>query len=148
MEAQTQDQGQPKPVPADLLKRAGQLPANVRLEQYNPMENIPTIAVGEEFLEGATVVGYYDETQVIASPKFKFSRTKNAEGVPTQKRHVLRIGSPTSAEKLGIWSTGELANTFDKLAKGDLISIKYLRKGENGAGNQQHFFEYSRPAAQ
>jgi len=147
MEAQTHGQTTAQPVPADLLKRASALPSNVRLEQYNPLENIPTIAVGEEFTEGMTVVGYFEETQVIASPKFKHSRVKNAEGVPTQKRHVLRIGSPTG-EKLAIWSTGELAMAFDKLAKGDLISVKYLRKGENSSGNQQHFFEYSRPAAQ
>jgi len=144
MEQQAQAHAQP--VPADLLKRAGTMPANVRLEQFNPLENIPTIAVGEEFEEGMTVAGYFEETQVIASPKFKHSKVKNAEGVPTQKRHVLRVGSPTG-EKLAIWSTGELGLAFDKLAKGEFISLKYLRKGENASGNQQHFFEYGRGAA-
>lgn len=134
-----------KGVSADLLKQAGQLPQGVAVEDYNPMENIPTVAVGEEFTAGMTLAGYFEETQIIASKNFKYSQEKNADGLPIQRRHVLRVGSP-SGERLGIWSTGELRNTFEKLQPGQFIAITYKGKGENAKGQQQHFFEYKRGA--
>lgn len=142
-EAQQQDRS----VPADLLRQAQAMPAGVTLEDYNPMENIPTLSVGADFSEGMTVTGFFEETQVIASPKFIHSKTKNADGVPTQLRHVLRIGSPTG-DRLGIWNCGELKFTFEKLTPGQLISITYKGKGENTKGQPQHFFEFKRPVAQ
>ena len=132
-------------VPADLLKQAATVPGDVQLEAYNPMEAIPTVAVGDDFKEGMTLAGYYEETQEIASPKFKFSQTRNEKGVPTQLRHVLRIGSPTG-QRLGIWTTGELRNTFEKLPVGSFIAITYKGKGLNANNQQQHFFEYKRQA--
>lgn len=132
-------------VPADLLKQASTIPRDVRVESYNPMENIPTLTVGGDFEEGATVAGYFEETQILASHKFKFSTTKNAEGVPTSLRHVLRVGSPTGP-RLGIWSCGELRMAFEKLTPGSFISITYKGKGENSKGQSQHFFELQRSA--
>lgn len=134
---------QERAVPADLLAKATQRPAGVQVEDFNPMENIPTLAVGDDFVEGMTVSGWFEETQIIASPKFVHSKTRNADGVPTQPRHVLRIGSPTG-DRLGIWNTGELKNTFEKLQPGSYIEITYKGKGKNSKGQDQHFFEYSR----
>lgn len=136
-------------VPADLLKRASALPPEVVVEQYNPMENIPTLAVGEELKAGMTLAGWYEETQLIESMKFRFAQRKGPNGKPAQLRHILRIGSPTG-ERLGIWSTGELANTFDKLQPGTFIAITYKGKGLNANNQEQHFFEYKRevPAVQ
>lgn len=132
-------------IPADLLAQALRMPTGVQLEDYNPLENIPTLAVGEDFKEGMTVTGYVEETQVIASQKFTFSKERNEKGVPTQLRHVLRIGSPTGP-RLGIWTTGELRVAFEKLSPGTLISILYKGKGMNGNNQQQHFFEMKRGA--
>lgn len=133
-------------VPADLLKQATSIPKDVgNLEAYNPMENIPTLTVGGDFAEGMTVAGYVEETQILASPKFKFSNTKNEKGVPTSLRHVLRVGSPTGP-RLGIWSCGELRVAFEKLTPGTFISITYKGKGENAKGQDQHFFELQRQA--
>lgn len=130
-------------VPADLLKKASTLPPGVTAEEYNPMENIPTVSVGDEFVAGQTICGWYEETQVIASPKFVYSKTRNPDGVPTQLRHVVRTGSPTG-DRLAIWSTGELKNTFDKLQPGSFIAITYKGKGLNSKGQNQHFFEFKR----
>ncbi|NJM09371.1 MAG: hypothetical protein HC883_00265 [Bdellovibrionaceae bacterium] len=126
-----------------LLKIAGQIPAGLQLEDYNPMEAIPTIAVGAEFAQGTTVAGFYEETQVVASPKFVHSKTRNEKGVPTQLLHVLRIGSP-AGERLGIWTTGELKAAFDRLPAGAFVAITYKGKGVNAKGQQQHFFEFKR----
>lgn len=136
-------------VPADLLKRAAVVPTEVRVEEFNPMENIPTLAVGEELKAGMTIAGWYEETQLIESLKFKFATRKGPNGKPAQLRHVLRIGSPTG-DRLGIWTTGELANTFDKLQPGTFIAITYKGLGVNSNNQQQHFFEYKRevPAVQ
>jgi hypothetical protein len=142
--------GSPAPqqgIPADLLKQASVLPTNLKVEEFNPMENIPTLAVGEEFKAGMTVAGWFEETQLIASPKFKFSQERNEKGVPVQRRHVLRIGSPTGP-RLGIWTTGELTNTFEKLQPLTFIAITYKGKGMNSNNQQQHFFEYKRELAQ
>jgi hypothetical protein len=141
MSANEQQEG----VPADLLKQASQMPKGVKLEEFNPFENIPTLIVGNDFTEGMTVAGYFDASEWVASAKFaKYSKTKNEEGTPTRLRHVLRIGSPTG-NRLGIWTTGELGKAFEKLVPGDLISITYKGKGENAKGDEQHFFEMKRP---
>lgn len=137
---------QNKGVPADLLKRAGAVPSGVTVEEFNPMDVIPTVAVGEEFAEGMTIAGWYEETQVIASKKFTYSKEVNEKGIPTQKRHVLRVGSPTG-DRLAIWTCGELRNTFEKLQPGQFIALTYKGKGVNANGQQQHFFEYKRGAA-
>lgn len=143
----TEQVAQDNAVSADLLQRAtASAPQGVALEEFNPMENIPTIAVGKEFKEGMTISGYYEESQLIESTKFKKARYTGPNGKPAQWRHVLRIGSPTG-DKLAIWTTGELKMTFDKLVQGAFIAITYKGKGENGSGNDQHFFEYKRAAA-
>ena len=130
-------------VPADLLKRAGQIPSNVKTEDWDPMETIPTLAVGKDFEEGMTVSGYFEETQILASPKFKYATEKNAAGVPIQRRHILRVGSPTG-ERLGIWNCGELRAIFEKLTAGTFVALTYKGKGTNAKGQDQHFFEVKR----
>ncbi len=132
-------------VSVDLLKRATAKPAGKRLEDYNPMENIPTISVGAEgeFEPGMTITGYYEGTEVLASPKFVHSKEVNDKGVPTQLRHILRIGSPTG-ERLGIWNCGELKVGFEKIQVGTLISLTYLKKGLNAKNQQQHFFKWQK----
>lgn len=143
MDNQQEQQG----VPADLLKQAGMLPSNLTVEEFNPMENIPTLAVGDDFKPGMTIAGWYEETQLIESNKFVHAREKGPTGKPAQRRHVLRVGSPTGT-RLGIWTTGELRNTFDKLTPGQFIAITYKEKGVNSNGQAQHFFTYKRGAAQ
>lgn len=133
-------------VSADLLKAASTMPKNEVVETFNPLEKIPTLTVGQDFAVGMTIAGWVDETQTLASHKFKFSQKRNAEGVPTSLRHVLRIGSPTG-EKLGIWSCGELKLAFEKLPAGTFIAITYKGKGENASGQEQHFFEFKRGAS-
>lgn len=140
MAKQTEKTEEAKGVPADLLKRASAVPAGVKTQEYNPMEAVPTLTVGKDFSAGMTIAGYFDENEVIASHKFKYSKTMNEEGVPTSTRHVIRVGSPTG-EKLAIWSCGELRLAFEKINRGDFISIKYLKKGLNSKGEDQHFFE-------
>lgn len=136
---------QERGVPADLLALATKAPTGKKLEVFNPLENIPTLAVGDDLKEGMTISGYFEETEVIASTKFTFSQTRNEHGVPTQLRHVLRIGSPTGA-KLGIWNCGELKVAFDKMGRGQFIALTYKGKGLNAKGQQQHFFDLQREA--
>lgn len=143
MNNQTAPAQKPQGIPADLLKAAAAVPAGVKTESFNPMEDVPTLAVGEDFEKGMTIGGYFEETQEIASTKFKFSQTKNEKGIPTQLRHVLRVGSPTG-KRIAIWSTGELRNTFSKLNPGDYIAVTYKGKGKNANDQDQHFFEYQR----
>lgn len=130
-------------VPADLLKKATAAPTGKKLETWNPMENIPTLAVGDDFKQGMTISGWFEETQLIASPKFTHSQEKNEAGVPVQRRHVLRIGSPTG-DRLGIWNCGELRVGFEKLTPGTFVAITYKGKGKNAKGQDQHFFEFQR----
>lgn len=131
-------------VPAELLKQATYVPQDLNLEAYNPMENIATLTVGDDFSEGMMIAGYFEETQILASPKFKFSNTRNEKGVPTSLRHIIRVGSPTGP-RLGIWSCGELRVAFEKLTPGTFITITYKGKGENSKGQEQHFFDLMRP---
>lgn len=136
---QTQQEG----IPADLLAQAMQMPAGVQVEDWNPMETIPTLRVGDDFKEGMTVAGFFEETQELASVKFTKSKTKNAAGVPTSFRHVLRIGSLTGP-RLAVWSGGELKVAFEKTTPGTFISLTYKGKGVNAKGNDQHFFDIKR----
>lgn len=133
-------------VPADLLKAAGTIPKNVATEAFDPMEQIPTIRVGKEWVAGQVIAGWFEELQELASHKFSKSQTTNAEGVPTSFRGVLRVGSP-AGERLAIWCTAELKNVFSKLNAGEFVAITYKGKGKNADNNDQHFFEYKRQAS-
>jgi hypothetical protein len=133
--------GAPKVDVAALLKKAGQAPAGVRMEEFNPLENIPTASVGEEIQPGMTITGYFKETQRIASNKFKFATEKDERGVPVQLLHVFRL---VSGDMLGIWNSGELKLLCSRLAPDELVSLTYKGKGINGNGQQQHFFEYKK----
>ena len=124
---------------ADLLKAASQAPAGVALQEYNPMESLPTLAVGEEITAGTVIVGKFVGTETIASRKFKFSQKKNAEGIPTQDRHILELAD---GRRLGVWTCGELGMVFGKIQPGSWIELKYNGKGMNSNNQQQHFFEY------
>jgi hypothetical protein len=146
--AEEQVQKEQAPVSADLLKQAALVPQGLVVEDYNPMEQIPTLAVGEdgEFKPGMTVAGYYEETQRISSPKFIHSKEVDEAGVKVQYRHVLRIGS-LQGERLGIWTTGELRTAFKKLTPGTFVVITYKNRGVNAKGQKQHFFEFKKGIA-
>lgn len=122
-----------------LLGAAGRVPTGLNTREVNPMESIPTAAVGKEILPGSVICGTYVRTETIASPKFTYAKTTNAAGVPTQERHILRL---QNGSLLGVWSTGELKAVFDKWPVGSMIILKYIKKGLNADNNQQHFFEY------
>src|SRR5690606_33040805 len=66
-----------KGVPADLLKRAAEMPKGVTTEAFDPMEKIPELRVGKNFSEGMKIMGYFDGTQILASHKFKYSQEKD-----------------------------------------------------------------------
>lgn len=131
---------------ADVLKAASQAPKGVELEKFDPLENIPTLTVGDDgdIKTGMTLTGRFVETSRISSPKFTMAREKDENGVPVQYLHVLEAADGT---RFGIWSTGELKAAFNKLQVGELISIKYNGKAQNAKGQPQHMFEYSRPKA-
>jgi hypothetical protein len=125
---------------ASLLAKAAQAPQGIETEEYNPMENIPTIAVGKQWAEKQTINGYFVETQRCTSAKFTNAKERDpATGLGVQFLHVFRLAS---GDKLGVWSTGELANVCEKLKANEFISITYKGKGTNAQGRQQHFFEY------
>jgi hypothetical protein len=129
---------------AAILGEVTQAPApgDLALATWNPMESIPTLSVGVEgdIKPGMTVTGYFVRNEVIASPKFTHSKVRNAQGVPTQVRHVLR--ATNSGKLFGIWTCGELKMAFEKLEVGEALSLKYIEKGVNSKGQAQHFFEY------
>ena len=129
--------------PADLLAKATALPGNIRLEAFDPMENIPTLGVGAGIEPGMTISGYFAGTEVVASPKFTYSQTRNEAGIPTQLRHRLRVGTPTGP-MIGIWNAGELKVGFEKLREGDFVSLTYKGKGKNAKGQDQHNFEWKK----
>lgn len=122
-----------------LLADAAKRPAGVNLREVNPMESIPTLAVGKDILPGSVINGVYVRTETIASPKFTYAKTQNAQGVPTQERHILRL---SNGKLMGLWSTGELGNVFEKWPVGSFISLTYKSKGKNAKGDDQHFFDY------
>ena len=109
-----------------LLAKAGTAPAGVKMEDFNPLENIPTASVGEEITAGMVITGYFVETQRIASHKFKFATEKNDQGVPVQLLHVFRL---VSGDMLGIWNSGELKLLCSRLTPNELISLTYKGKG-------------------
>lgn len=124
-----------------VLTAAAQVPANMTLRDFNPLEQFPCLAVGEEITPGTVINGIYEGTERIASHKFKSAERDPATGKPIQLLHKMRLND---GQVIGIWSTGELKMVFEKLSAGDFISLKYINKGVNSAGNSQHFFEYKR----
>jgi hypothetical protein len=126
-----------------LLKKASTTPQGVKVEEFNPTDRIPSVAVGEEFTPGMTIEGWYDETLPISSPKFRYGEESEKPGEKMKRLHVLRIGSPTG-ERLGIWSVANLRIAFEQLQPGTFISITYKGRGQNAKGQQEHFFEYKR----
>lgn len=132
--------------PADILKAAAQTPAGVQLETFDPLENIPTLSVGDDgdIKKGQVVTGYFQGTERISSHKFTMSNERDENGTPVQLLHVLQAVNGT---RFGIWSTGELRAAFGKMSVGELISIKYNGKAKNQKGQDQHMFEYLRPKA-
>lgn len=115
--------------------------ASAPLQEWNPLEDVPTLTVGEDLKAGMTINGYFVETQRISSPKFTYSQERDENGVTVAYRHVIRT---EDGHKLGIWSTGELRLAFERLVPNDFISLTYKGKGTNAKGQSQHFFEYRR----
>jgi len=131
---------------AEVLKSASQKPSGVQLEKFDPLENIPTLTVGDDgdITTGMVLTGRFVSSDRISSPKFNMSKERDENGVTVQYLHVLEA---LDGSRFGIWSTGELKAAFAKLQAGELISIKYNGKGKNAKGQDQHMFEYSRPKA-
>lgn len=129
---------------AELLAELKQAPEGVTLVDWNPMESIPTLSVGKEITPGTVLNCVFLRTEIMASVKFTHSKTRNAEGVPTQPRHVFK--STKTGKLFAIWNTGELKMVCDKLVEGDIISLTYVEKGMNTKGQAQHFFEYQKAA--
>lgn len=130
-----------------ILKTAAQVPSGAKLVEYNPLENIPTLSVGDEIQPGMTLNGHYDGTDRVCSVKFTHAQERDAQtGLPVQYLHKLRLLDGTV---IGIWRTGELKAVFDRMAVGEFISLTYKGKGTNAKGLAQHFFEYKKmdPAA-
>lgn len=126
----------------ELLNAASEAPRGADLEDYNPLESIPTLAVGKEIKAGQVINGYFEMTERIVSAKFKNSQERDpASGLPVQYRQIFRL---TNGQKLAIWTTGELSLVCEKLQPGELISITYKGKGVNAQGRDQHFFEYKK----
>lgn len=125
-----------------ILKTAAQVPTGAKLVEYNPLENIPTLAVGDEIKPGTTLNGHYEGTDRICSVKFTNAQERDSQtGLPVQYLHKLRLLDGTV---IGIWRTGELKAVFDRMAVGEFISLNYKGKGKNAKGQDQHFFEYKR----
>ena len=130
---------------AALLREAGQMPSGTAMEDFNPLEQIPTLAIGKDIVTGQKIVGRFVETQRLTSAKFIHSQeTDPTTGLKVQYLHVFEL---LNKKRIGIWSTGELYAVCEKLAAGELIAITYKGKGTNAKGQAQHFFEYQREAA-
>lgn len=136
----TQEQ-QPEVNVAALLAKAGEVPKGLRLEDFDPMEKVPTASFGEEIQPGMTISGNYVETQKIPSHKFTKSKEKNAAGVPLGTLHVFKL---VSGDKLGIWTTAEMRMLCEKLNPNEFVSITYKGKGTNDKGDSQHFLAIKR----
>lgn len=133
-----------KPTAEELVKRAGaaQAPQGMKLEEWNPLENIPTASIGKEIQAGAVLRGYFEGLERAVSAKFTNSQERDpATGLPVQYLFTMKL---VSGDKLGIWSTAELKTIAEKLAVGDFLEIKYTGKGKNAQGRDQHFFEYKK----
>lgn len=130
----------------ELLGVASQAPKGVVLQDYNPTERYPRVAVGDGFEVGQTITGWYEETLTVASAKFKYGESKNENGVNQKSLHVFRIGSPTGP-RLGIWGVTDLNYTLENVTPGTLLAITYKGKGLGENGNAKHFFEYKKQVA-
>jgi hypothetical protein len=125
---------------AEVLAAVGKPLPGMKAQDYDPMESIPTLSVGEgnDILPGQLLVGTFVETDRLVSAKFKNSQEKDVEtGLPVQYRHVLINGDT----KFAIWNCGELKQIFKKIAKGTYVELTYIGKGENFKGQQQHNFK-------
>lgn len=122
-----------------LLKAAADTVKGKKLKMFDPLESIPTLAVGKEINPGQVIAGTYVRTDRLASHKFVHARETDENGTPVQYRHILRLANK---QLLGIWSVGELKMVFDKLKEGAFIEITYKEKGKNQKGLAQHFFSY------
>jgi hypothetical protein len=130
----------------EALKSAQAAPAGVKTEDWNPMEDIPTVSAGGQWAQGTTLKGHFLETQRLVSNKF--DNSKEIDPVTGKKvgyRHILKLAD---GKKLGIWTSGELKMTFEKVNPGEYIEITYVGKGKNSQNQDQHFFKYKKGAQQ
>jgi hypothetical protein len=130
---------------ADVLKQAGTRASGKKTVVFNPLEKIPTLAIGEDVKPGQVLAGFFETTERLTSAKFTYAQEKDAEtGLPVQYRHVLTNGGT----KYGIWNCGELKLIFSKMVRGQYIELTYKVKGEVN-GRPQHQFEVKieKPAA-
>jgi hypothetical protein len=127
--------------PSEILKYASRPTTGKKLVDFNPLETIPTLGVGD-LEKGQILAGNYVETETIASTKFKFARETNENGTPIQKRYVLDNGG----QKFAIWSVGELKLIFSKMIPGQYVHLTYNGLGTVN-GTEQHRFSVKVAAA-
>lgn len=112
--------------------------AGAPVQKWSPLEQTPTLAVGEDVQPGMTIAGSYLRTERIESVKFTMSQEKTPEGKGVQYRHVLRNGDTV----YGVWSVGELGLAFSKLPVNTYVEITYKGKAMVNGFNQ-HTFDFS-----
>lgn len=137
-DTQNETEGQRTFDPALLAEAT--VPKGKKTKKYDPLESIPTAAIGTDITEGQSVSGIFVRTERLSSHKFTNSNERDENNVPVQYRHVLRL---QSGKLMAIWNTGELKMVFGKLPVGTLITLKYKGKGKNPKGQQQHMFDYA-----
>lgn len=133
-----QGEGRSEMSAADVLAAVGRPVAGMKALDYDPMESIPTLSVGDEgdIITDQLIAGIFLETERLSSPKFTHSKEVDENGVKVQYRHVLLNGKT----KFAIWNCGELKQIFSKIVKGTYVELTYLGKGTNSKGQQQHNF--------
>ncbi len=120
--------------PDQILGFAGKAQKGRRAEEFNPLETIPTLGVGD-LKKGQLLCGTYVGAEVIASNKFKYAREKNEKGVPQQTRYVLE----NDGKKWAIWQVGELKLIFSKVVIGQYVEITYQGLEMVNDTEQHHF---------
>lgn len=127
--------------PAEVLAFAGKR-QNIKTQEFDAMENIPTLTVenrkGEgDIKKGTTLCGRFVTTERLVSAKFIHAPEKDAAtGLPVQFRHVLE----NEGKKYAIWNSGELKVIFAKLQPGTYVELTYEGRITNSKGMEQHSF--------
>lgn len=128
---------QPQQDTAAVLAAASRR-AGVPVQKWSPLEQLTTLAVGENIVPGQMIAGHYLRTERVESAKFTMSQEKTPEGKGVQYVHVLRNGDLT----YGVWSVGELGLAFSKMPANTYVEITYKGKALVNGFNQ-HTFDFS-----
>lgn len=121
---------------AAVLAAAGRK-VGAPVKKWSPLEQTPTLAIGEDVRPGMSLAGNYLRTERIVSGKFTMSQEKE-DGKGVQYRHVLSNGDLV----YGIWSVGELKLAFSRLPVNTYVELTYKGK-EVVNGFNQHTFDFA-----